>query len=357
MSFITRFALNTNRITAVFIILTIVIGVRQFINFPRQEDPPITIREVVVFAFFPGMNPIDIESLVTRKIEAQLRTLPEVKDIWSDSKTGKVIIHADTRDEYDDLDDIWQKIRNKMEDLKPELPEGTIGPFVNDEFGLTAVATIAMTAEGFSMAEMRPVARDIRDRLYDLQGIRKVELWGIQEEQIFLKYSSTTLFQKGISIGEIVDALEQQNIILPGGVVEAEGLDPVFLIAPTSTDERIARIGAVASGFVYYVSLKGVTGAAHIDVDSVRQKVETIRGKIDLPIGVGFGISDAEAAARVSACSDAVVVGSAIVKRMAAHRQHDPDQTESIIRDVSELLGSMREAMDAVPVDEITRTA
>ena len=76
--------------------------------------------------------------------------------------------------------------------------------------------------------------------------------------------------------------------------LEGEGLDPVFLIAPTSTDERIAKIGAVASGFVYYVSLKGVTGAANLDVDSVRQKVETIRQHIDLPIGVGFGISDAQ---------------------------------------------------------------
>ena len=94
MSFITRFALNTNRITMVFIILTIIVGIRQFVSFPRQEDPPITIREAVVTAFFPGMNPIDIESLVTRKIEAQLRTLPEIKHIWSDSKTGKVIIHA-----------------------------------------------------------------------------------------------------------------------------------------------------------------------------------------------------------------------------------------------------------------------
>ena len=139
--------------------------------------------------------------------------------------------------------------------------------------------------------------------------------------------------------------------------LETEGLDPVFLVAPTSTDERIARIGAVASGFVYYVSLKGVTGAANLDVDSVRQKVENIRGKIDLPIGVGFGISDADSAARVSACSDAVVVGSAIVKRMAAHQKHNPDQTESIIRDVSELLASMREAMDALPAEEITRTA
>ena len=137
----------------------------------------------------------------------------------------------------------------------------------------------------------------------------------------------------------------------------AAGLDPVFLIAPTSTHERIGKIGSVASGFVYYVSLKGVTGAAHLDVDSVRQKVEAIREQIDLPIGVGFGIGDAESAARVSACSDAVVVGSAIVKRMAAHQKHDPEQTERVIRDVCELLDSMRKAMDNVPVEEITRTA
>jgi tryptophan synthase alpha chain len=136
-----------------------------------------------------------------------------------------------------------------------------------------------------------------------------------------------------------------------------EGLDPVFLVAPTSTSERISKIGAVASGFVYYVSLKGVTGAANLDVDSVRQKVDAIRKLIDLPIGVGFGISDAETAAQVSACSDAVVVGSAIVKRMAAHQQHDPGQIELIIRDVSDLLVSMRTAMDAIPQEEITRTA
>jgi tryptophan synthase alpha chain len=139
--------------------------------------------------------------------------------------------------------------------------------------------------------------------------------------------------------------------------LEASALDPVFLVAPTTTTERIAKIGTFASGFVYYVSLKGVTGAANLDVDSVREKVELIRQHIDLPIGVGFGISDADAAARVSACSDAVVVGSAIVKRMAAHNKHSPDQTELIIEDVSVLLSSMREAMDANPADEITRTA
>ncbi len=139
--------------------------------------------------------------------------------------------------------------------------------------------------------------------------------------------------------------------------LEGRQLDPVFLIAPTSTEERIRKIGAVASGFVYYVSLKGVTGASSLDVDSVVQKVGQIREQIDLPIGVGFGISSAEAAASVSACADAVVVGSAIVKRMAAHQQHNAEQIEHVIRDVTELLSGMRQSMDSQSQDTITRTA
>jgi multidrug efflux pump subunit AcrB len=259
----------------VFIFMTAIVGIQQFMTFPRQEDPPITIREVVVYAFFPGMNPVDIEQLVARKIEAELRTLPEIEDIWSDSKTGKVIIHADTRDEYDDLDLIWQKIRNKMADLKPELPEGTIGPFVNDEFGLTAVATIALTAEGFSMAEMRPVAHDIRDQLYALEGIRKVELWGIQEEQIFLKYSSTTIYQNGISIGEIVDALVQQNVILPGGVVDAEGRD--LIIEPTGTFRSIKDIEDV------FIKIPGTQKSAQL-----KDLLKVERGYVDPPKDLAY---------------------------------------------------------------------
>jgi tryptophan synthase alpha chain len=140
--------------------------------------------------------------------------------------------------------------------------------------------------------------------------------------------------------------------------LQAHGIDPVFLIAPTTTAQRIIRIGEVANGFVYYVSLKGVTGAASLDVDSVRRKLDLIREHINLPVGVGFGISDAETAARVSSCADAVVVGSAIVKRMAANAEVDvAHRTERIIEDVTELLASMRAAMDAVSSENKTKTA
>ena len=240
MSFITRFSLDTSRLTMVFIATVIIFGLSQFLTFPRQEDPPIVIREIVVSAFFPGMKPADIEELVTRKLEAQIRTLPEIDDIWSDSKTGVSVIHAETRDEFDNLDLIWQKVRNKMADIKPELPDGTIGPFVNDEFGLVAVATIALWSEGFSMADMRIVARDIRDRLYELEGIRKIELYGVHEERVFLKFSNTQLAQFGIKGADIVDTLVRQNVVLPGGTVDAAQL--AIVVEPTGDFKSIEDI-------------------------------------------------------------------------------------------------------------------
>ena len=221
MSSITQFSLDARRLTIVFIASVIIIGLIQFFDFARQEDPPIVIREVVVTAFFPGMKPADMEELVTRQLEAELRTLPELSDIWSDSKQGVTIIHAETRDEFNDLDLIWQRVRNKMLDARVLLPSGTIGPFVNDEFGLTALASIAIWSEGFSMAEMRVVARDVRDRLYELPGIRQVQLHGVHEEQVFLKFSAVRLAQFGITANEIINTLVEQNVVLPGGRLDA----------------------------------------------------------------------------------------------------------------------------------------
>ena len=123
-------------------------------------------------------------------------------------------------------------------------------------------------------------------------------------------------------------------------------IDPVFLIAPTTTEDRIDKIAAVASGFVYYVSLKGVTGASTLNVDEVAQRVDVIEKHMNLPVGVGFGIKDAETAASVSQCADAVVVGSAIVKMMAAQKDTKQGQTETIVKDVTDLLAGMRKAMD-----------
>jgi tryptophan synthase alpha chain len=128
-------------------------------------------------------------------------------------------------------------------------------------------------------------------------------------------------------------------------VMRAHDLDPIFLLAPTSDAGRIRRILGAASGFVYYVSLRGVTGAAHLDLTEVRSKVNTIKQQTALPVGVGFGIGSPEAAAQVAAFADAVVVGSALVQRVAALAA-TPDK---IPAQAAAFIGSLRAAIDRVP--------
>jgi tryptophan synthase alpha chain len=119
-------------------------------------------------------------------------------------------------------------------------------------------------------------------------------------------------------------------------------LDPIFLAAPTSDDRRIQLMTACGGGFLYYVSFKGVTGANRLDVQAVKDRLVQIRDKTSLPVGVGFGIRDAATAARIAVFADAVVVGSALVNRIAELA----DQPQRIVDEVPRLIADMRAAMD-----------
>ncbi|WP_305908231.1 tryptophan synthase subunit alpha [Methylomarinum sp. Ch1-1] len=120
-------------------------------------------------------------------------------------------------------------------------------------------------------------------------------------------------------------------------------IDQIFLLAPNSTAERVQKMDEVGSGYIYYVSLKGVTGAGHLDTADVAQKLTMIKQNTRLPIGVGFGVKDAKTAKTVSAIADGVVVGSALISMIEASLD-DPEQAK---KDIIELLKSMRHAMDS----------
>jgi tryptophan synthase alpha chain len=98
--------------------------------------------------------------------------------------------------------------------------------------------------------------------------------------------------------------------------MKAKGLDAIFLLAPTSTDERIGQVGKIASGYVYYVSLKGVTGSGHLDLQAVAEMIPRIKKQVKVPVGVGFGIRDAQTAKAIASVSDAVVIGSRIIQEL-----------------------------------------
>lgn len=129
------------------------------------------------------------------------------------------------------------------------------------------------------------------------------------------------------------------------GLLRAQDMDPIFLLAPTSTDQRMKDVARLGSGYLYYVSLRGVTGAGHLDPQAVAERVAHIRSFTSMPIGVGFGISDAASAVAVAGAADAVVIGSALIRLMedAQAKSQDP------IQQAGEFMAGIRKALDAMP--------
>jgi tryptophan synthase alpha chain len=125
--------------------------------------------------------------------------------------------------------------------------------------------------------------------------------------------------------------------------LSAVQMDPIFLLAPTSTDARMAAVGRIASGYVYYVSLKGVTGAGHLDTDAVAHMIPRIRSHVQVPVGVGFGIRDAQTACAVARVSDAVVIGSRIIQLI------DALPRDAVVPAAAAFLTEIRQALDALP--------
>ena len=125
--------------------------------------------------------------------------------------------------------------------------------------------------------------------------------------------------------------------------LKAKGMDLIFLLAPTSTAERMAQVGRIATGYVYYVSLKGVTGAGHLDTEAVSRMVPRIREHVQLPVGVGFGIRDAQTAQAIGASADAVVIGTRIIQLI------EEQPRDKVVPAAREFLAGIRQALDALP--------
>jgi len=255
MGNIAAYAIRNGRFTLFALIALVAAGVGTYLTHPSQEDPEITMRVAVVTAYFPGMSAERIEQLVVKPIEEAAKQISEVTDITSTASTGFASIMVKVGPTYFDLAPIWSSLRNKMEDLKQDLPSGTSGPFVNDDFGRVSVATLALTGSDFSMAELHNVARDIRDEIGALPLVSRVDLYGVQEERIWLIADQTYIDQLGVSPQAVVAALTGQNVILPGGSIAADGRR--IVIEPSGNFETIEEVGdvpfALTNGGIVYV--------------------------------------------------------------------------------------------------------
>ncbi len=237
---LTEIAFNYRKTVLLVVGLLLLNGIFAYLTLPAQEDPTITIREAIVSTAFPGMSPERIEQLVTKKLEEEIRKIPQVKEIKSLSSSGLSVIHVKIYDKYFNLDDIWQDLRNKASAAHQKMPQGTYAPFVNDEFGDVSVITLALTADGFDMGAMYDIAQHIRDTLYAVEGTKKIEIMGQKAERVFVEVSNTKLAQLGIPPRLIISELQSQNIIRSGGEIDTGAKS--FIVEPSGNYLSIADI-------------------------------------------------------------------------------------------------------------------
>ncbi len=237
---ITRSAIEYNRVTVIFTVLLVLVGILAFIDLPKAQDPGFTVRTAVITTRFPGASPERVEQLVTDKIEKKAQEMPEVDFITSETRTGISIISVNFKESYKTMRPIFDDLRRKVEDVSGDLPEGISGPFVNDEFGDVFGSVYALTGDGYSNAELKTIADEVRDRLLKEQDIAKVTIHGARKEVIFVDYDDAKLSALDLSPQALSDLINSVNILSSGGSV-VSGRERIVL-EPTGNFESIVEL-------------------------------------------------------------------------------------------------------------------
>lgn len=214
---IADWCLKNNRTAGVVIVLVALAGILSAVTMSKREDPDFTIRVALVMTVFPGASPQRVEELVTDTIEESIRDIPEVTTLESQSRTGVSIIKVEFHDGIRNMEPLWRKLREKVSDVTPSLPEGCRTPMVNDEYGDVFGICVALTGDGYSYRELKDAADMTRDELLKLNLVGKVNLWGVQEERVFVDFSNARVAGLGISPFTLARVIDAQNTIKPSG--------------------------------------------------------------------------------------------------------------------------------------------
>lgn len=236
--------IKNNRTAAILFLFLFLAGLQTFFSISRREDPDFTIRVAAVYTYFEGASPQKVEELITDKIEKKAQEMAEVKAVTSQSLSGMSLVFVEIHDKYMDLQPIWTRLRNRMNDIKGELPQGSDGPYVDDEYGDVYPVVLAVTGDGYTYRELKDYADDIRNRLLTVPSVAKVNYHGVQEERIYVEFSNARLAETGFSPMQVAQELNSQNVLQPGGsaVVGPERIT----IEPTGEFESLEQLRRVS---------------------------------------------------------------------------------------------------------------
>ncbi len=219
---LSKWALDHAALTRYLMIVLMLLGAAAFFNLGQDEDPPFTFRLMVVNALWPGATAQQMAEQVADKIERTLQEVPNADKIRSFSKPGETTILFQVKDSTRgaEVGNIWYTVRKKIGDMRQTLPAGVLGPFFNDEFGDVFGVIYALEADGFSDAEVKVFADDVRQRLLRVQDVNKVNEFGVQDEKLYIEISQKRLSQLGLDMTQVLAQLGQQNAVEGAGAMQ-----------------------------------------------------------------------------------------------------------------------------------------
>ena len=219
---LSEWALKHPQMIAFLLLLLSLAGVLAYGRLGQKEDPEFTIKAMIVQAWWPGSSAQQMADQVTDKLEKKLQEVAEIDYTSSYAKPGVTQILVNLREDTppEAVPQVWYQVRKKLGDIAHTLPQGVQGPFFNDDFGDVYGVIYALSGEGFSQAELKDFADSVRQRLLRVQDVAKVELFGVQDEKIYIELSQKRLSQLGLDMNQVLNQLGQQNAIENAGAVQ-----------------------------------------------------------------------------------------------------------------------------------------
>ena len=255
-----EFTIRNKVLSVIVILLAVVGGWKAYQDMPRFEDPEFTIRIAQVIAQYPGASPKEVAEEVTEPLERAIQQMQEVDFIESKSSAGVAEISVNIKYEFSpskaDLQLIWTKLRNKVNDAAQRLPPGAGTPLVYDDFGDVYGLYYFITAEGYSPSELRRYAKSLQSEILQVDGVAKVAIEGAHSEAIFVEISRENARALGVSISNIYNILSQQNASVPAGDIDVG--DRTLIIDPSGAIDSVESIenllvSTAADGRVVYL--------------------------------------------------------------------------------------------------------
>lgn len=304
---IAELSIRNHVTTWVFAFLMVAPGAWSFIHLPRLEDPEFTIKDALIVTPYPGATAQEVADEVSNVIELAAQQLGQLERVTSRNERGRSTVTVTIRDQYDrhSLPQVWDELRRKVADVQRQLPPGAGPSVVIDDFGDVYGIFFALTGPGYSEAELRDTAKMLRRELLLVPDVKKVELFGVQQEVIFVEMRRDRLAQLGIRPEEVFAALREQNLVVPAGRVDAGPMaltiDPTGEWTGTEDFENLLIRGGSGGTLVF---LKDI---ARVRRDFIDPPMTTLR--YDGEKAVGIGISTVSG-------GNVVVMGEAVQRRI-----------------------------------------